>query len=525
MKRTSRAITKANTSKPQGDGLKLAAQRAMDMGTVVKSYDYPIKPPVIAAGVVPAGKVAPVMAMDSPAYSDFVQSTFPGGGFPGFPYLSQLATRAEYRAFASALSTELTREWIEFTSKQDDDDDNAEKINQIEAEFTRLTIRGVIENAAQHDCYFGRGQIFIDIDGADRDTPLILDPRAIRPNSLNRVTTVEAIWTTPSVYNALDPIRPDFYRPSKWFMLGKEVHASRLMTIITRPLPDMLKPAFNFGGMSLSQLAEPYVDNWLRTRQSVADLINNFSISVLATSMDQVLQGDDDGNSLINRATLFTALRSNKGLMLLDKEREELQQINTPLSGLHELQAQSQEHMCSVGRIPAVILTGISPSGLNASSEGEIRVFYDWIAAQQEAYWREPIEVILKVVQLSLFGEIDPDIGFAFKPLYQMTPKELAEIRETNSRTACDYIDRGVLDPGEERERLAKDPDSGYTGIDTTIEIIPPNDAGPDIPEEAQDKSVSEAQHRAMEAAAHGHSTLGIPEKVGKEFVKKDEGD
>lgn len=34
--------------------------------------------------------------------------------------------------------------------------------------------------------------------------------------------------------------------------------------------------------------------------------------------------------------------------------------------------------------------------------------------------------------------------------------------------------------------------------------------------------SVSEPQHRAMEAAAHGNSTLGIPEKVGKEFVAAD---
>ena len=29
-------------------------------------------------------------------------------------------------------------------------------------------------------------------------------------------------------------------------------------------------------------------------------------------------------------------------------------------------------------------------------------------------------------------------------------------------------------------------------------------------------------QHRAMEAAAHGKSTLGIPKKVGKEFVAAD---
>jgi hypothetical protein len=38
----------------------------------------------------------------------------------------------------------------------------------------------------------------------------------------------------------------------------------------------------------------------------------------------------------------------------------------------------------------------------------------------------------------------------------------------------------------------------------------------------ATDPPVSEAQRRAMQAAAHGNSDLGIPEKVGKEFVGKD---
>lgn len=34
--------------------------------------------------------------------------------------------------------------------------------------------------------------------------------------------------------------------------------------------------------------------------------------------------------------------------------------------------------------------------------------------------------------------------------------------------------------------------------------------------------SESQAQHNAMEAAAHGNSTLGIPASVGKEFVRAD---
>ena len=42
------------------------------------------------------------------------------------------------------------------------------------------------------------------------------------------------------------------------------------------------------------------------------------------------------------------------------------------------------------------------------------------------------------------------------------------------------------------------------------------------MPRLANDPPVSEKQRRAMFAAAAGHSTLGIPKAVGKEFVGKD---
>jgi uncharacterized protein len=417
----------------------------------VESKAYPVKLPDIPVSVVPKGVTPPVMAMDT----TLISQMFPGGGFPGFAYLSQLSTRAEYRQMASSMAVEITREWIDFTNAGD-------KLKPIQELFEKLNVRGVIRKAAEQDCYFGKAHIYLEILGADDKTPLILDPKTIKKGSFKFITNVESIWTTPSAYDAINPKSPHFYKPERWYVMGQEIHGTRLLTITTRPLSDVLKPAYNFAGMSLSQLAEPYVDNWLRTRQSVSDLISNFSTTVLATRMDQVLQGDDDGSDMFARAELFTATRSNKGLMLLDKETEELIQVNTPLSGLHELQAQSQEHLCSVSRIPAMILTGISPSGLNASSDGEIRVFYDWIAAIQESDYRKPIDTILKIAQLSLFGEIDPNIGFKFNPLYQMTVKEQAEIREIDSRVDCAYIDRGVIDPTEIRTKLVRDPENDY---------------------------------------------------------------
>jgi uncharacterized protein len=452
------------------------------------------QPPLIPPGVVPEGQTAPVMAMDDAfgglpmlPYLTLSNPTH-AVTFPGYPYLAMLATRAEYRNMAEALAVEMTREWIQFeteaqadTIDSDDDDESGgvddaklERIKQLEAEFKKLGVQSMFKQAVTHDAWFGRAQFFIQIKGHNRMRPLILSPATIKQGSLERVVPVEAMWTTPSSYNALDPAAPDFYKPIAWFMLGKETHASRLLTVVTRPVSDMLKPSFNFSGLSLSQIAEPYVNNWLRTRTSVGDIVNFYSTTILKTNMAQVLTQADDGDSVFARADLFSATRTNRGLMLIDKDQEEIEQVNTPLSTLDALQAQSQEHMSSVSRIPTMILTGISPTGLNASSEGELRAWNDWVMAQLEANWRHPLEIIMKVVMLHLWGEIDKTITVKFKPLYQLTPLEESTKRMNDSTTAKNYIDAGVIDPTEVRQKLAADSDSGYSHIDPDEEVVQP---------------------------------------------------
>lgn len=437
---------------------------------------FAIKPPDLMPGVVPAGKTSAIAMDYAPGVYDFASLSLGADfqGFPGYPYLANLATRAEYRAFASTMASELFREGIKFSSKAVDSRGTAEdnpRIAELEKAVKEFNLLGVFQTAAAQECFFGRGQISINIKGANDALPLIIAPQTIKQGKLTSFTAIEAMWTTPNAYNAIDPTAVDFYKPRSWFLLGKEVHASRLLTIITRPLPDMLKPAYNFSGMSLSQLAEPYVNNWLRTRQAVSDLINNFSITALKTNMGQMLQGDCDGTDILSRADFFTLTRANRGLMLLDNNEEELVQLNTPLSGLHELQAQAQEHQCSVTRIPAMILTGISPTGMNASSEGEIRSFYDWLSSQQESFWYHPLEICIQILQLHLWGEIDETITFEFNPLWQVSALDAANIRVANANADAVYLDRSVVSPEETRERLAADPDSGYAGID--VEDLP----------------------------------------------------
>lgn len=495
--------------------------------------------PLLPPGVVPAnfaydaardpGSLGAYIALDSeliaPTYSYANQANC-GLGFPGYAYLAELSQRSEYRAPSETIASEMTREWLDVTVKgkasrkkrkergeevEPPANDEAaqaleDKLEAIEEALDEFGVRDCFRKVTELDGFFGRAQIFIEIDTAGRDPdevrqlPLVIDKATVKKGSLKGFKVIEPIWTTPYAYNATDPTAPDFYKPRAWFVLGKRTHASRLLTFIMRDVPDILKPAYNFSGLSMSQLMESYVFQWLRTRNSVSDLVHNFSILCLKTNMQNVLSGEPDTpGGVLDRAQLFTRTRDNQGLMLLDKDTEEMEQIAVPLSGLEGLVAQFQEHMAAPSHIPLVKLLGIVPTGLNANSEGEIKVFYDFVRACQQAFYAQHFKTILQLVQLHLFGSIDDAIGFEFVSLTAPTVKELAEIRKSNAETDATYIDKGVLDPAEVRERVAADPDSGYNNI-SGPPPEPPTLAEMETQHGFNEESAQNAHQRTMEA-------------------------
>ncbi len=435
----------------------------------------------------PAPGVVPAMAMDSlPALTDAgpiaswaMQQTFHEGlQFAGYPYLAELAQRAEYRKIAEKWAEHATRKWIKLRGDE-------AKVEAIRAEFDRLNVRMMFREALEHDGLFGRAQIFLDFDDADDvkeiATPLTLDARKVsKKRPLQRIKTVEPMWSYPARYETRNPLSAAFYKPQGWWVYGRTVHASRLLTIVGREVPDMLKPAYAFGGLSLTQMAKPYVDNWLRARQDVSDLINAFSTMVLATDMSQLLTGGDGAN-VFERTDLFNATRDNRGAMVIDKNSESLTNVSAPLGSLDKLQAQAQEQMASVSSLPLIVLLGITPSGLNASSEGELRTFYADVKAYQEKVCRHPVHTILQLVQLSLFDEIDPAIGFDFEDLWEMSDADKAAIRKSDAECDGLYIDKGVVDADDTRERINDDEASIYHGRLSGPAPGPPEAEGGDL--------------------------------------------
>lgn len=403
----------------------------------------------------------------------FVENT----SFPGFPTLALLAQLSEYRSMAETLAEDCIRMWGRVVSAGEADD---KKCQAIEAELERIDLSSIVKLVVEHDQLYGGAHVYIKLKNDEdvRDLPLLLKPYSVPQGSFEGLRVVEPYWVTPNFYNSIDPTAADFYKPSSWWMLGTETHATRLHTVISRPVADMLKPAYSFRGVSLTQLAMPYVGNWLRTRQSVSDAVKQFAVSGVLTDLQQALL-PDGGQDLSNRAALINAYRDNRNLLFLDKATEEYFTSATPLSGLDALQAQAQEQQAAVARTPLVKLLGITPSGLNASSDGEVRVYYDRVHGYQEHVLSPLVMTAVRIAQLSLFGEIDDDICWEWTQLHEMTELELAEVRNKDADTDTRYVEAGIVRPDQVTKRLSTDPESLYAGImDESIEDIPDDDIG-----------------------------------------------
>jgi len=442
-------------------------------------------------------------------------SYFDGMTFLGYPVLAELAQRTEYRKVAERLSTEMTRKWFELTSTSDDD--KTELIKEIGDWLKDMKFRETAQKLAFVDATMGRAHLFLDTgddDPKERANPIgdgrnNLSLGKVTPDKpIKRIKMVEPTWVYPAKYNSIDPTAPDWLNPETWFVMGTETHRSRLLPFIGREVPDLFKPAFAFGGLPLTQMMKTYVDNWTSTRQHISKLIANFSKNGIKTDLQQQLAPDPSGGDalasgdLMNRIDLYNMLSDNNGLMVLDNNEEEFFQYNTPLGTLDALQAQALEQVCLPAGMPVVVFLGLTPKGLNASSEGEIQAFEMWVNAYQEHFYGDSVRRMINFAQLSIRGKVDPSIGYKWLPLRTESAVDISSREKSEADRDAIYVDRGVLDTLEVRQKLKADPNSGYNSINADDLPEPPEqDEGEgDGPEDTAGKVTGDEMRNAEEA-------------------------
>lgn len=388
---------------------------------------------------------------------------FPMTSFVGYGVLQQIAQNGMIRTCIQTVADDMSRQWIQVTGGDNSDPKRLQEIQDcIDKKYG---LQGLFNKVFSTVGYMGGCFLFIDTNQPEEtknlSLPLAINDKSaeIQKGSEVSFVLIDPINVSPAMYNAFDPLKEDYMKPDSWFVMGKKVHSSRLMRFVDNEPPLLLRPAYNFLGIPQAQILWDYVLHWNKAREEGVGILEKLNFMVYKTNLGEAIEAG--GLSMLDqKVTLVNRYRSNKSLVVCDNE-EDFQNITLTIGGVTDIIRQQFEFIACLNRTPAVKLLGISPSGFNATGQSDIRNYYDHIRAKQELY-RNQITKIIQIIQIQLFGEIDPSIDFVFNELNQDDEDSMAMTAKTKIDGASVLQDRNVISAEEVREYVRKDPTMGF---------------------------------------------------------------
>lgn len=245
-----------------------------------------------------------------------------------------------------------------------------------------------------------------------------------------------------------------------------------------------------------------------------AHLMTDFAQAVFKVQGLATAAAANDVDTIRTRMELVEMSRSVARAVVID-EGEEFRREQTPISGLPELLDRFCNRLAAAAKMPVTMLMGQAPAGLNATGESDIRWFYDRIAAERERVLRPKVNRLLQVVFRSKTGPTggrEPSNWMVrFKPLWQLTELQHADIRLKQATADKMMVDAGVLMPEEiAKSRWGGDAYCTETKLDGDVRRQYEADASAEAKAEAaQAQAQAKAQAEAAKAVAGAVAARG----------------
>lgn len=360
------------------------------------------------------------------------------------------------KRFVELEPNEMTRKGRDLVVKDDDDDRAKEISGWVIGRREELGVAKSQNQALRWRKGFGGGAVIMGVDdGQKPDQPVNFK----RIKNLRFMNPVDKRRLSPLAYYG-DPMAPRYGEVAVWrmqpeSMLGAsasafiDVHESRMLIFrgdITSPRT--LQRCNGWGESGFVSVYRELADfgmSW----DGISHLLTEVGYGVTKIKALHSLIGAGKGAQVIERARLLAMSRSVARTMLVDADGEDFKREAIPLGGLPEIMKLKAGIVAAVMDIPVQILMGEAPAGLNASGDATIRAWYDKCSGLQETDLKPQDDKVDKILLCSTEGPTkgkEPQKWHGkYRPLWQMTDKEAAEIREIQQRTDVGYVAAGVL--------------------------------------------------------------------------------
>ncbi|WP_443872334.1 phage portal protein [Megasphaera sp.] len=340
-----------------------------------------------------------------------------------------------------------------------------------------LNFKSKFATALSWDRLYGGGVILMMLDdGGDLHDPV--DENRIR--SLEKMEVFDAKDVNPLYYYD-DPQDPRFGYPRCYTVIGYhgnsfDVDASRLLIFSGSLISNRKRRERNgWGGSILEQVLEELTH--YQTSHHFANVaLERLSQSVTKfAGLAELLSTDFGEKAVQRRLQMIDMSRGMMNTIALDSE-DDYDLKNITLAGVKDVLDDFEIALCSAADIPATVLFGRSPSGLNSSGESDLENYYNMVSRIQQLKIRPQLSRLLHLLNCCAEYHLNlpEEYTIEFNPLWNPTAKEQAETKQIeadarakDAQAAATYVQLGALDPSEVRDKL--DEEDTYT-LDRSID-------------------------------------------------------
>lgn len=350
---------------------------------------------------------------------------------------------------------ECLRQGFELTTEGDGDPD---AVARMGAWLEAMHVRAKLAEAWAWARLYGGGALLLGVDD-EREMTEPLDETTIK--SFRFVTVLDRRECFPHrLYR--DALRPEFGNPET-FRIARvtpggtanvEVHESRLVRFHGVRTSRRKKIANSSWGQGVVQRVWDDIRQYQGAWVAAATLLQDASQGVFAIKNLEALIAADRDDALKTRLQAMDMARSVGRSILIDAESERFERVEANiLGGVPAVLDRFMSNLSAATQIPVPILFGEAPAGLNATADNTVRQFYDSLKAVQVNELQPKLQRIVTLLWRAKDGPTrgvePPNWAIKFRPLWQATEEETADVRLKTAQADQIYLATQVLTPEE----------------------------------------------------------------------------
>ena len=183
--------------------------------------------------------------------------------------------------------------------------------------------------------------------------------------------------------------------------------------------------------------------------------------------LGNLLSTQDGEDKVVRRMDVIDMARNLLNMVMIDADGEDISVQSLTLSGVKDVLDNACAMLSAVSHIPQTRLFGRSPAGENATGEGDLTNYKEYVAGIQSGDLLDNTRTLTKLIFLGMqwAGEVQeiPDYTVTYKDAWTLSDSEKATLDQTvastqlvKAQTTEVYINSGVVDPSQVKKTMAE---------------------------------------------------------------------